>query len=54
MYSLFVWLLYLSLLVLHWCFAQRGRRFAWGAICGFVFVLLTFWGIYLLSGIHNP
>ena len=53
-YSAFVWLLYLALLVLRWRFAQRGRRFAWGAIGGFAFVILTFWGIYLLSGIHNP
>ena len=52
-YSAFVWLLYLVLLVAHWRFAQRGRRFAWGAIGGFAFVMLTFWGVYLLSGIHN-
>ena len=52
-YSAFVWLLYLALLVLHWRFAQRGRRFAWGAIGGFAFVMLTFWGVYLLSGLHN-
>lgn len=54
LYSAFVWLLYLALLVMRWRFAQRGRRFAWGAIGGFAFVLLTFWGVYLLSGIHNP
>ena len=52
-YSAFVWLLYLALLVLHWRFAQRGRRFAWGAIGGFAFVMLTFWGVYLLSGLHH-
>ncbi len=54
LYSLFVWLVYLALLVLRWRFAQRGRRFAWGAVGGFAFVILTFWGVYLLSGIHNP
>ena len=54
LYSAFVWLLYLALVLLHWRFAQRGRRFAWGAIGGFVFVILTFWGVYLLSGLHNP
>ena len=54
LYSLFVWLVYLTLLVLRWRFAQRGRRFAWGAVGGFAFVMLTFWGVYLLSGIHNP
>jgi len=53
-WSIFVWGLYLALLVLHWRFAQTGRRFAWGAVGGFAFVLLTFWGFSLLSGIHNP
>lgn len=53
-YSLFVWLVYLTMLILRWRFAQRGRRLAWGAVGGFAFVMLTFWGIYLLSGIHNP
>jgi HemX protein len=54
LWSMFVWLLYLSLLVSRWRFAQRGRRFAWGAVGGFAFVLLTFWGFNLLSSIHNP
>src|SRR5204863_2981538 len=36
-YSILVWLIYLALLVLHWRFAQRGRRFAWGAIGSFTF-----------------
>ncbi|HUR44476.1 MAG TPA: cytochrome c biogenesis protein CcsA [Candidatus Saccharimonadales bacterium] len=54
LYSAFVWLLYLGLLISRWRFAQRGRRFAWGAVGGFAFVMLTFWGIYLLSGIHTP
>jgi len=48
-WSIFVWGLYLALLVLHWRFAQTGRRFAWGAVGGFAFVLLTFWGFSLLS-----
>jgi ABC-type uncharacterized transport system permease subunit len=50
----FVWLLYLALLVLHWRFAQRGRRFAWGAVGVFAFVLLTYWGANLASPLHNP
>ena len=54
LYSAVVWLLYLGLLVSRWRFAQRGRRFALGAIGSFAFVMLTFWGVYLLSGIHNP
>jgi ABC-type transport system involved in cytochrome c biogenesis permease subunit len=48
-----VWLIYLGLLVMRWQFEQRGRRFAWGAIAGFVFIMLTFWGTNLLSSIHQ-
>lgn len=54
LYSALVWVLYLVLLVLRWGYAQRGRRFAWGAVGSFAFVMLTFWGVYLLSGLHNP
>lgn len=53
-WSLLVWLGCLTLLVSRWRFAQRGRRLAWGAVGMFAFVLLTFWGSNLLSGIHNP
>ncbi len=53
-WSALVWLLYLVLLVLNLRFAQIGGRFALGAIGGFVFVLLTFWGANLLSPIHTP
>ncbi len=53
-WSAFVWLLYLGLLIMRWKFAQGGRRFALGAIGSFVFVLLTFWGSNLLSPLHNP
>jgi ABC-type transport system involved in cytochrome c biogenesis permease subunit len=49
-----VWLVYLSLLVMRWKFSQGGRRFALGAVGTFVFVLLTFWGVNLLSPLHNP
>jgi ABC-type uncharacterized transport system permease subunit len=52
-WSALVWLLYLGLLVWHSRFAQSGRRFAWGAIGTFVFVLLTFWGVNLLSPTHK-
>lgn len=54
LYSIFVWALYLTLLVMRWRFAQRGRRFAMGAIGSFVFIALTFWGVYLLSDLHHP
>ncbi|MEI7728309.1 MAG: cytochrome c biogenesis protein CcsA [Verrucomicrobiota bacterium] len=53
-WSVFVWVVYLALLILHWRFAQRGRRFAWGVAGTFIFVMLTFWGANLASRIHNP
>lgn len=52
-WSVVLWLAYLGLLVWRW----RGlspRRFAWGMVSVFVFVLLTFWGTNLLSPLHNP
>jgi HemX protein len=52
-WSAVVWLLYLGLVVMRWKYAQRGRRFALGAIGSFAFVLLTFWGVNLLSPLHN-
>jgi ABC-type uncharacterized transport system permease subunit len=52
-WSALVWLIYLGLLVRHSRFAQTGRRFAWGAIGTFAFVLLTFWGVNLLSPTHQ-
>jgi ABC-type uncharacterized transport system permease subunit len=48
-----VWSLYLALLILHGRFAQTGRKFAWGAVAGFAFVVLTFWGVNLLSPSHR-
>lgn len=54
LWSLFVWALYLALVLMRWKFAQGGRRFAWGTIASFVFVLLTFWGSSLLSTFHRP
>jgi ABC-type uncharacterized transport system permease subunit len=52
-YSLIVWAIYLFLLIARWGYAQRGRRFAMGAVGSFAFVVLTFWGVYLLSGLHQ-
>ena len=54
LWSGLVWLIGCGLLVSRWRFDQRGRRFALGSIGMFAFVLLTFWGSNLLSGIHNP
>jgi HemX protein len=53
-WSGFLWLLYLGLLVSRWRFAPSGRRFAVGVIGAFAFLVLTFWGTALLSPIHNP
>ncbi len=53
-WSTLVWAIYGVLLVVHWKFDQRGRRYAWSAIVAFGFVILTFWGTNLLPGIHNP
>jgi ABC-type uncharacterized transport system permease subunit len=52
-WSGFVWLLYVVLLIWHWRFAQGGRRFAWGAVFSFAFVLLTFWGTNMMSALHQ-
>jgi ABC-type uncharacterized transport system permease subunit len=52
-WSILVWAIYLSLLILRWKVDRGGRRVAWGAIAAFVFVMLTFWGTTLLSPLHN-
>ncbi len=52
LWSCFVWLVYLLLLIMRWR-GQGGRRFAWGTLGSFTFILLTFWGIFLLSPSHN-
>ena len=48
-----VWVFYLVLLVLQARHVQSGKRFAWGALGSFLFVMLTFWGVYLLSPLHQ-
>lgn len=53
-WSVFLWVLYLALLVSRWRFAQSGRRFAVGVIGAFTFLVLTFWGTALLSPLHHP
>jgi ABC-type uncharacterized transport system permease subunit len=53
-YSLLIWVFYLALLVARWKFAQGGRRFAWSTLGGFIFIMLTFWGVLLLSPAHRP
>ena len=53
LWTLGIWFFYLILLVLHKRHAQSGKRFAWGALGSFLFVMLTFWGVYLLSPLHQ-
>lgn len=53
LWSLVVWGAYSVLVVWHFRFRFVGRRFAWGVVANFVFVLLTFWGTNLLSRVHN-
>ena len=54
LWSIFVWALYLTLIVMRWKYWRGGRRFAWGSIAAFAFVLLTFWGSSLMSPLHRP
>jgi ABC-type uncharacterized transport system permease subunit len=54
LWSLFVWALYLGLIIMRWKFWRGGRRFAWGSVAAFAFVLLTFWGSSLMSPLHRP
>jgi ABC-type transport system involved in cytochrome c biogenesis permease subunit len=53
-WSALVWCIYAGLLVRRWWFSHGGRRFAWGTVGTFSFVLLTFWGVNLLSEAHQP
>ena len=53
-WSIFMWLVYLALLVRAGCACQSSRRFAISIIAAFVFLLLTFWGTNLLSPLHHP
>jgi ABC-type uncharacterized transport system permease subunit len=54
LWSLVVWAAYLALLCLRGGLLRGGRRFSWGVIGVFAFILLTFWGTNLPSAIHNP
>jgi len=54
LWSGFLWVVYLALLISRWRFSQSGRRFAVGVIGAFTFLVLTFWGTALLSPLHHP
>ena len=53
-WSALVWAIYLGILIYHRRFTAGGKRLAWAAVGSFCFVMLTFWGVNLLSGMHNP
>ncbi len=48
-----VWAIYLGLIIMRSQWKLHGRKFSWGAVGSFLFVLLTFWGFNLLSSIHH-
>lgn len=52
-WAMIVWVSYFVLLLRHARYGLTGRRFAWGAIGVFVFVLLTFWGVNFWSLSHK-
>jgi ABC-type transport system involved in cytochrome c biogenesis permease subunit len=52
-WSALVWCAYFGLLVMQSRASQSRRKFAWGAVGAFAFVLLTFWGVNLLSPAHK-
>ncbi len=54
LWSVVVWSAYLVLLFFRGRSGLQARRFAWGVIGTFAFVLLTFWGTNLPSAIHHP
>lgn len=53
-WSFLVWSVYFGLMLARLKFARAPRDLAWGALMGFGFVMLTFWGTNLLSPIHHP
>jgi len=48
-----VWLFYVTLLITHWRSTVKGPRFARRTLGAFLFVILTYWGFYLLSPMHH-
>ena len=52
-WSLLVWVAYAGLLVWYWRTQHAGHRLALANCVWFCFILLTFWGVNLLSTIHN-
>jgi ABC-type uncharacterized transport system permease subunit len=53
LWSALLWIVYAGLLLGHMRAMFTGRRFAYGLIGTFVFLVLTFWGTNLLSVLHQ-
>ena len=54
LWSIFMWIAYLALLVFRRLRLSSGRNLAVSFIVVFLFLLLTFWGTNLLSPLHHP
>ncbi|MBI5208429.1 MAG: cytochrome c biogenesis protein CcsA [Elusimicrobia bacterium] len=53
-WSLITWFVYTAAVHLRRTHRWQGRRMAWLAVAGFVFVLFTYFGVnYLMSGLHS-
>lgn len=52
-WSIFIWVLYGTLFTGYWRKWWGGRKAAYASILLFIFVILTFWGAYLLSPVHQ-
>lgn len=53
-WSLITWFIYAAFLHARFTQGWRGRKMAVISICGFVFVVFTYWGVnYLLAGLHS-
>ena len=53
-WSLITWFIYAAFLHARYTQGWRGRKMAVISICGFIFVVFTYWGVnYLLAGLHS-
>ena len=53
LWSALLWIVYLELIVARLFLSRSTRRFIFGAVAAFVFLLLTFWVTNLYSGLHH-
>lgn len=52
-WALTLWVYFSLLLIAQHVFHLRGRAMAWSILCGFIFILLTFWVTSFLSPTHG-